>query len=499
MHLIRGPRSVLDASGHSGNAGLAGGLGMTEQTQSQSSTKPGQMTAVMRAMDQAAGPKVLRVGLVMGGKVIEERVIKERGHVTIGPSEKSTFVTPGKNVPSNFRLFELVGNEYVLNFLDNMTGRLAQKSGVTDLADMKAEATRTTVGNVPVFQVPLSDDARGKVVVGDTTFLFQFVAAPVAQTKVQMPVSVQAGFGTSIDWSTTIIAAFSFLLHFGMVGTIYSDWMDPPVSDDFDVAQLLDTIKNLPAPPPVEEAKDTADTPTPTAEKTDTPKAPTPAKADTGGGKVSDTRAAQISNELQQLDLQMLGALNSMGNATQGVLERGDVPMGLFDNAASSSAGASALGGMAGLTLGDSGGAVRPGQAGNSLANIGDTQAAAATAASASGASKTVKGPTGSAQVGGAAVTGNVANAQSVVAGMGAGFRRCYNRGLQTDPTMKGSVRITARIGPNGEVLSASPSGGGGLSGDVIGCVVARVQSAQFAPPDGGGATVVIPVSFVSQ
>ncbi len=471
---------------------------MTEQTQSQSSTKPGQMTAVMRAMDQAAGPKVLRVGLVMGGKVIEERVIKERTHVTIGPSEKSTFVTPNKNVPANFRLFELVGNAYVLNFLDNMTGRLAQKSGVTDLDGLKYEASRTSVGNVTVYQVALSDDARGKVVVGDVTFLFQFVTAPVVTAKVQMPVSVQAGFGHSIDWSTTIIAAFSFLLHFGLVGTMYSDWLDPPVSGEFDVAQLLESIKNLPAPPPVEDPKDTAET-APTPAQAEAPKTPTPAAKAESGGKVSDTRAAQISNELQQLDLQMLGALNTMGDATAGVLERGDVPMGLFDNAASSSAGASALGGMAGLSLGDSGGAVRPGAAGNSLANIGDTQAAAATAASAAGGTKTVKGPVGSAQVGGAAVTGNVANAQSVVAGMGAGFRRCYNRGLQTDPTMKGSVRITARIGPNGEVLSASPSGGGGLSGEVIGCVVSRVQSAQFAPPDGGGATVVIPVSFVSQ
>ena len=111
-----------------------------------------------------------------------------------------------------------------------------------------------------------------------------------------------------------------------------------------------------------------------------------------------------------------------------------------------------------------------------------------------------MKGPVGNAQVGGAAVSGgSVANASAVVAGMAAGFRRCYNKGLQEDPNMKGSVRITAKIGPNGEVLSASPSGGGGLSGTVISCVAARVSSAQFAPPEGGGATVVIPVTFVSQ
>src|SRR5438874_9823443 len=82
--------------------------------------RPGQMTAVMRAV-AATGPKVLRIGLVQSGKVIEERVIKQRGHVTIGPSEKSLFVIPSKSIPPNFRLFELVGSDYCLNFLDGMT------------------------------------------------------------------------------------------------------------------------------------------------------------------------------------------------------------------------------------------------------------------------------------------------------------------------------------------------------------------------------------------
>ncbi|MDI1430477.1 AgmX/PglI C-terminal domain-containing protein [Polyangium sorediatum] len=470
-------------------------------TQTGSGTKPGQMTAVMRAMNQATGPKVLRVGVVQGGKVIEERIIKQRTHVTIGPSEKSMFVTPNKNVPSSFRLFELVGNEYALNFLDGMAGRIALKTGVSDLASLKSQAKKVSLGQVQAFQVPLSDDARGKIVVGDTTFLFQFVAAPPPQPKPQLPASVRGGFVQSIDWTTTIIAAFSFLLHFGAVGTIYSDWMDPLVNDEVDVAQILETVRSLPPPPPVEQPKETNDQPTQASTAAaEAPKPSAGASAAKGaGGKISDTRASAIANELNQLDMQMLGALNAAGNATAGVLDRGDVPLGLLDNAAASGAGAG-LGGIAGLNLGAAGGGtVRPGAAGGGgLANIGDTQAAAAS--SAQGAAKTVKGPTGSANVGGAAVSGgNVANASSVVAGMAAGFRRCYNRGLQADPTMKGSVRITAKIGPNGEVLSASPSGGGGLSGEVVSCVVARVQSAQFSPPEGGGATVVIPVSFVSQ
>ena len=104
----------------------------------------------------------------------------------------------------------------------------------------------------------------------------------------------------------------------------------------------------------------------------------------------------------------------------------------------------------------------------------------------------------GKAQLGGASVSGgHVSNASAVVAGMASGFRRCYNRGLAENPEMEGSIKISAQIGPNGEVLSSSPSGGGGLSAAVVSCVKARVASAQFAPPEGGSATIVIPVTLV--
>lgn len=470
-----------------------------------SSGRPGQMTAVMRAMPQATGPKVLRIGLVQGGKVIEERVIKQRTHVTIGPSEKSMFVIPSKNIPPNFRLFELVGNDYVLNYLDGMTGRVALKTGISDLGALRSQARRVPVGNVQMYQVQLSEEARGKVVVGETTFLFQFVAPPPVQPKPQLPVSVKAGLADGIDWTTTIIAAFSFLFHFGAVGSIYSDWMDPVLDDEVDINQLLESVKQLPPPPPVEQPKEVSDaTASTAAAATEAPKAGgtgggAKGAGTGGGGRIGDARASAISNELAQLDVAMVGALNSGGSATQGVLNSGDVPTGLLDGAAQSGAGVG-QGGVAGLNLGggSGGGTVRPGAVGGGgLGSIGNTGSAGAAGV---GSAAKVKGPVGNAQVGGAAVSGgSVANASSVVAGMAAGFRRCYNKGLQEDPNMKGSVRITARIGPGGEVLSASASGGGGLSGTVVGCVQARVASAQFAPPEGGGATIVIPVTFVSQ
>ena len=475
---------------------------MTQQ-QIGPTNRPGQMTAVMRAMPQVTGPKVLRIGLVQGGKVIEERVIKQRTSVTIGPSEKSMFVIPSKAIPPNFKVFELQGGDYYLNFLDGMTGRVALKTGISDLAALKAQAKRVPAGPVQAYQVQLSEEARGKVVVGETTFLFQFVAPPPIQPKPQLPVSVRSGLASDIDWTTTIIAAFSFLFHFGAVGSIYSDWMDPVVDDEVNVAQLLESVKSLPPPPPIEQPKESDHTAATSAAVADAPKAA--AKGNTGAGKgaagksaVGDARAAAISSELAQLDVAMVGALNSRGGATNSVLDRGDTPTGLLDGAAAAGAGVGA-GGVAGLHLGAGGGGmVRPGAGGGGgLAGIADRGGNAGKEGA--GAVAKVKGPVGNASIGGAAVSGGaVANAGSVVAGMAAGFRRCYNKGLQEDPNMKGSVRITAKIGPNGEVLSVSPSGSG-LSGTVVSCVAARVSSAQFAPPEGGGATVVIPVTFVSQ
>src|SRR5580700_6879957 len=136
--------------------------------------RPGQMTAVMRAMTQATGPKVLRIGLVQGGRVIEERIIKQRTTVTVGASEKAMFVIPSTAVPAQFKLFELIGGDYYMNFLDGMSGRVALATGITDITALKGQAKRADKG----YQVKLTEEARGKIVIGETTFLFQFVAPP---------------------------------------------------------------------------------------------------------------------------------------------------------------------------------------------------------------------------------------------------------------------------------------------------------------------------------
>jgi hypothetical protein len=111
-----------------------------------------------------------------------------------------------------------------------------------------------------------------------------------------------------------------------------------------------------------------------------------------------------------------------------------------------------------------------------------------------------VKPPVGNATVGSTEVRGGqVLDAERVVAQLRARFRACYNHGLASNPSLQGSVKITAKIGSNGEVVSATPSGGEGLGDEVVSCLVSRIMGASFRPPESGGASIVIPITFALQ
>jgi outer membrane biosynthesis protein TonB len=445
------------------------------------------MTAVMRAVAQQQGPKVLRIGIVQAGRVVEERIIKQRTTVTVGQSEKAMFVIPAPNLPSPFKLFELIGTDYYLNWVDGMQGRLALATGISDLGALRGQAKR--VG--PVYQIRVTDEARGKVVVGETTFLFQFVAPPPPQPRPQLPLAVKGGVASQIDWNLTIIAAFSFLLHFGFIGALYSDWMDPPVGANTDISSLLDMAKQVP-PVVVEEKPDTGEA---TKDNAATKK-DDGAKKDTAapGQKMNNAQAAALSQQAEAMQMQMLAAFGGQ-SAVQGALNRSDIPPVDLSGVAQSGAGVSNASGD--LRLSGGGGAlVRPGAGGGGLSGLGATQGGGG---GGSGKQTEVKGPTGDAQIGASTASVAVAGADRVIAQLRPGFRSCYNKGLQSDPSMQGKVTVAVKISPNGDVSSVEKSGGSGLSSEVETCIMKKIKNASFDAPGGSGSTLQVPITFVQQ
>jgi len=94
---------------------------------------------------------------------------------------------------------------------------------------------------------------------------------------------------------------------------------------------------------------------------------------------------------------------------------------------------------------------------------------------------------------------GTVSNAQRVVAQMNAGFRRCYQHGLVSNPDMSGSARVMGSICAGGEPDNVTATTNGTVSSDVADCIAARVRAARFDPPTGGRASFDIKISLAQE
>ena len=62
--------------------------------------------------------KILRVGVIRDGKIIEERHIRHPSAVTIGQDGTNTFVIPASELPASFPVFENRNGAVPLLFTD---------------------------------------------------------------------------------------------------------------------------------------------------------------------------------------------------------------------------------------------------------------------------------------------------------------------------------------------------------------------------------------------
>ena len=463
---------------------------------SDSPSPRGRMTSVMARAPRPSGPRLLRAALVRQGRVIEERLIPHGQHLTVGPSEHATFVVSAPGIHASTRLLEHGREGYRLCRLAGVGGRVATSGGVVDI-----EAHGPPL--------PLGDSARGKIVLGDSIVLFHFVDPPSKPQRARLPLSVQRGVLGDLDWKTTFIAAFSFLFHFGAIGAMYSDWGDPVLDDEARVAQVVEIIKEIAVPPPVEQrapessdakADKTADTaPAKTSRAGSRTASAGPSRGVGMGspGRMAESRAHAIASELRAMNDVMIAAIGARADGATGVVlaAGNDAPLAMLDKVAAGAEGARP-GGVPGLDLRGGGGTVKPGQ-GARAGLPGDVRADERSGEV--GKQAAVKKPVGRAtveppRIGG----GQVPDAGKVVASMRGLLRACYKRALDEDPTMRGSVRVTAQIAPNGDVSSVRAAASG-LSSSMVSCVKRVVRGAQFGPPVGGGATVDIPMSFIPQ
>lgn len=457
------------------------------RTTGPSQDRQGALTSAMRAATRV-GPKVLRIGLVEHDRLIHERVFDRATRITIGPTERCTFVIPARDTgvlgfvrPQ--RLFEPVGDGYELHVHRGMRGQILLPTGVVNLEEL----VRASEGPQ---RVRLGDEARGKIAVGSSTFLFQFVPALPLRTKPRLPAALTRG--TVIDRRTTLLAGLSFLLHFLALGALYSDWTDPVVDEDLMVAGLVETLPPLPPVPP--EVRDEADDRTRDTAKV--PSKPAPGERRGSGSRRASGRSAAnaaLVSSLDRIEFQTVGALRGSGPAVRDVLGNREVPMTALDAAASSNRG---IGFDPDGFVVHGSSTIAPG-ARNGLEEVGTVNGAQRAD---SGKRDDVRGPNASAQPGAPRIqVGRIPDAGAAIARLTAGLRRCYERGLTENPEAQGQIQLTFAVGENGEVDDVTATSSGNLPASVVTCVRQRAAYAHFSAPGPGGGAVSVPVKFVRQ
>jgi len=406
----------------------------------------GRMTRAMRAVSAPAAPRALRVAVVVGGRVVEERLFRERRSIREVFGEGVRFVVDG--------------GAFVLCAPSGVVGHVVTAAGRFSIAP----------------RVVLDDSSRGKVVTGRATVLFQLVVAPPRPSTPKLPLAAKQN---GIDWALTVIAAFSFLVHFGLVGAMFSDWLDPVVGSEADVVRLVDETRA--AEPAV-------------VEEPSAPGAAHTGRAPAAAGKGSEAprhatvdHAASLAREAEAMKLELLGALGS-GTAVEGALRRGEVPVGDLEAVARDERGATS--GELALA---GGGLLAPGD--HALSRLGETHGEMH-----DGKARDPQGPKVEITI--TPPTGPEAppGLEPPIARLRPSFRACYvRRGLSVDPNMEGKVTIDIAIAPNGDVADATKVSGAGLSAAVESCILERTRNASFPAVGGTGAHVRIPIIFRRQ
>lgn len=461
------------------------------------------------AAARKSGPKVLRIGIIQNGKIIEERLMRKRQTVTIGHNPKNTFHIPASGIARSQVLFDLKGESFWLCFDDKMGGRVSLGEGVTDLGSLRkgGKASKDGAG----WRVQLSERSRGKVTLGEVTLLFQFVTPPPARPRPQLPASMRGGWVRNLDWNLLLILLISAVVQGGSVWWVQvQDWPEPR-----DVKALPDRFVQVLQPPeekqePEKKEEDIKVDENLDAEKSEEKKKPEkkvvkkPKKVESDPDKKAAAEAVRKKALAEKVEsktiLKKIGSLSPGGGSLADALRGGAAKVDLDEAFKGSTGVAEGTAGAdrSGLRRAASANAKGAGD----TADIGDLRGVkgASKAKVDTGAKRkavSVKGRVsirGSTSAVGAGVI-NKAGVSAVFRSRAGALQSCYERELKKNPKLGGKLVVRFVIGQAGRVTSVSIGGSVGSSA-VNGCVASRVRGWKFPKPEGGSVTISKSIVF---
>jgi hypothetical protein len=430
-----------------------------------------------QSQPQPQGPRqrILRIGVLLGGKIVEERLIRERTPVSIGQSMKNTFSIPIEGLPLEFTLFALDEGRYSLRFLNKMDGRLSDSGGQVNTLD--ALKARGAQQHGDYWQVPLTDNARGKLSFGDLTILFQFVTEPPRQPKPMLPASVRGTFADRFEPRLWVILGASIIAHFAVVivawfGDIEREGL---VERAYDIAFKQDTVEIDLTPRVPIEAGSAAGSDAGSAEPD---KGPTKPTKEPGGGRTGNDQVA-MSEEDAARYADLLTGEGADGTSSGDMSKRRPgADLGDQINDVREGGKTVAIGGGAGRgSRGD--GDPRLGTGGGpKISGPGGID-------SAGGGKGPEKGPAGRISVSDkqsfdeSTLTPDIVLAKIQSAYM-AGLKRCYKQYLNKDASARGKVTLSLTINETGRTVKGNAKG---FASEVDSCIEGLMTSWRFPIP----------------
>jgi TonB family protein len=466
------------------------------------------MTMAMQTVPtKHSGPKVLRIGLFRDKKIIEERIVRRRETVTVGTAEKNHLIIRSGTLPakleSRFELFQLVGDDYILNFTEEMSGKVALPGGVQKLEHLRETGAARNAGTH--YQIKLADTSRGNIRMGDFTVFFEFVSAPPITPKPQLPAAVQRGLLKNIDWTFTTWVIFSYMMFFGFI--IYMENADWKV--DKGAEEVPDRFARLifeaPVEPPSVEEEEGEEEETEIA-ATKAPerkparvegKAPTAAEAP---GATAEGRARLAEEAAAQAEAMLLGALGGEGGVLGDVLAGGAVTGNAADVLAQASGvGVATKSEVGTLRTRSGGGSGQTADLGSLKKTKGVGKAASEGQAVQERAVRGMVGLRGGEDIGGSGEF-DAALVQKQIQLRLKSITRCYESELRKNPSLSGKVTVTFAIQERGNVTDARATENTTGSPGVADCVIRTISRFRFNPgPEGGSVTFRYPFVFQPQ
>jgi TonB family protein len=455
-------------------------------------------------MAESRDKKILRIGLIQNGKIVEERLLRRRETVTIGQSPRNTFVLSSGGLPKSYNLFEIRSNTYHLNFRAGMNGKVSVDNSVMDFRALREQKLARKRGEN--YTVKLSERSRGKVMLGDVTVLFQFVTPPPPPSTLQLPASLRGGWSQRTDWqfASALLGSFVFQV-FSLAFIMSQDYPPPPqgietLSDRFTEVVFEKKVIKPPPPKVNEEKKDEKKDPDKKEPEKKAEKKPEPKPEPK---ETPEVKARRKAKELRRMQKEVANKTILKFVGSKG----GDNPASILDSLKDGATDvriAEAFDGANGIMVAKNSDTSRDRRLGSSsgkVAGLDSSDLKGREAGKVSTGKKTerkIKGAVKIKKPSEAFGTG-VLDPNSIAKVVGRrknAIKACYEKQLKKNPKLAGKVKIQFTIlgsGRVGDVQVLQDSTGEPAVGA---CIKRNMKRWKFPKPDGGSVTVAFPFVF---